>query len=302
MGFDELRTLLSRHVRPDETSAIDGLHIAKVEQPGPPSPTMSGTVLTVLAQGAKRLAVGDRVHEYRPGAYLVTSVDLPVTGYFVDVSPEHPAVGLAIVLEPSLIADLLLHAGPGDLPRLRATALPGIAVAAMTPELLDALIRLVRLLDRPRDQAVLAPLIKREIFWWLITGEQGGAVRQLGLADSNLSHITRAVRWIRDHYAEPFRVEDVARLSGMSPSAFYRHFQTVTALSPIQFQKQIRLQQARLLLVTHARDITAVAHHVGYDSPSQFSREYRRQYGVPPSHDAARLHNPAPGGLKEAYG
>ncbi|GAA4585602.1 AraC family transcriptional regulator [Planotetraspora phitsanulokensis] len=294
MGFDELRTLVARHVRPDETTAIDGLHIAKAERPGPPSPTMSGTVLAVLTQGAKRLMVGDRVHEYRPGTYLVASVDLPVTGHFVDVSPQHPALGMALVLEPSEIADLLLHAGPGDLPRSRAGALPGIAVGDMTAGLLDALIRLVRLLEWPRDQAVLAPMAKREILWRLITGEQGGAVRQLGLADSNLSHITRAARWIRDHYAEPFRVEDLARLTGMSPSAFYRHFQTVTALSPIQFQKQIRLQQARLMLATHPRDITAVAHRVGYDSPSQFSREYRRQYGTAPSQDATRLHHPTP--------
>ncbi|MFB4282746.1 MULTISPECIES: AraC family transcriptional regulator [unclassified Nonomuraea] len=294
MGFEELRALLARHVRPEETTVIDGLYIAKAERTGPPSPAMSGTVLAVLAQGAKRLAVGDRIHEYRPGSYLVASVDLPVTGHFVEVGPERPALGLALVLEPSAIADLLLRAGSGDLPRPRAVALPGIAVAGMTADLLDALIRLVRLLERPRDQAVLAPLVKQEILWRLLTGEQGGTVRQLGLADSSLSHIARAVRWIQDHYAEPFRVEDLARLSGMSPSAFYRHFQTITALSPIQFQKQIRLQQARLLLATHAGDITGVAHRVGYDSASQFSREYRRQYGIPPSHDASRLHAPAP--------
>ena len=128
---------------------------------------------------------------------------------------------------------------------------------------------------------MLAPLIKREILWRLITGEQGAVVRQLGLADSSLTHIARAVRWIRDHYAQSFRVEDVARLSGMSVSAFYRNFQAVTAMSPIQFQKQIRLQEARLLLATHPNDVTGVGHRVGYDSPSQFSREYRRQFGAP---------------------
>ena len=135
---------------------------------------------------------------------------------------------------------------------------------------------------------MLAPLVKREILWRLITGEQGAIVRQLGLADSSLTHIARAVRWIRDHYAQSFRVEDVARLSGMSVSAFYRNFQAVTAMSPIQFQKQIRLQEARLLLATRPNDVTGVGHRVGYDSPSQFSREYRRQFGAPPSQDAAR--------------
>jgi AraC-like DNA-binding protein len=150
-------------------------------------------------------------------------------------------------------------------------------------------VRLLRLLDEPRDRAVLAPLVKCEILWRLITGEQGETVRQLGLADSSLSHISRAVRWIREHYAQPFRVEDVARLAGMSVSAFYRNFQAVTAMSPIQFQKQIRLQEARLLLATRPGDVTGVGHRVGYDNPSQFSREYRRQFGAPPSQDAARL-------------
>jgi AraC-like DNA-binding protein len=291
MGFDELRALLERHVRPRATTAIDGLTIAKVEHAEPPSPSMSGTVLAILVQGAKRLAVGERVFEYRPGQYLVASVDMPVTGHFIGASPENPALGLALVLEPSAIAELLLQARPGDLPRPKAGALPGIAVGDVTDELLDAVTRLVRLLDRPRDQAVLAPLIKREILWRLITGEQGDAVRQLGLADSSLSHIARAARWIRENFAEPFRVEELARLSGMSVSAFYRNFQAVTALSPIQFQKQIRLQEARLLLAAHPHDVTGVAHRVGYDSPSQFSREYRREFGAPPSRDAARLHS-----------
>ncbi|ADB31507.1 transcriptional regulator, AraC family [Kribbella flavida DSM 17836] len=286
MRLDELRALLSRHVRPDETTAIDGLHIARIDGAGSPELTMSGVVLAVLVQGAKRLAVGDRIYTYRPGSYLVTSVDVPVSGHFFEIGPDRPALGLALVLDPATIADLLVHAGPGDLPRPRAGALPGVAVADLTDGLVDALIRLVRLLERPRDRTVLAPLVKREVLWLLITGDAGGAVRQLGLADSHLSHISRAVRWIREHYAESFRVEDLARRSGMSASGFYRQFQTVTALSPIQFQKQVRLQEARLLLAAQPHDITAVAHRVGYDSPSQFSREYRRQYGVPPSRDA----------------
>jgi transcriptional regulator GlxA family with amidase domain len=169
-----------------------------------------------------------------------------------------------------------------------------MAVSDASDALVDAVIRLLRLLDRPRDVAVLAPLLKREILWRLMTGEQGAVVRQLGLADSGLSHVAQAVRWIRDHYAEPFRVEDVARLSGMSVSAFYRNFQAVTAMSPIRFQKQIRLQEARLLLATHPHDVTGVGRRVGYDSPSQFSREYRRQFGAPPSQDAARLRGSAP--------
>ncbi|MET7897152.1 AraC family transcriptional regulator [Streptomyces mirabilis] len=289
MYLEELRTLLARHARPEWTTAIDGVLISKVERSDPPASSMTGTVLAVIAQGAKRLALGDRVYEYRAGQYLVASVDLPVTGQFTDADPEHPALGFGLTLEPSAVAELLLQAGPGDAPRAGGSALPGIAVSDAPDPLLDAVVRLLRLLDEPRDRTVLAPLVKREILWRLITGEQGGIVRQLGLADSSLSHVARSVRWIREHYAQPFKVEDVAQLSGMSVSAFYRNFQAVTAMSPIQFQKQIRLQEARLLLATHPNDVTAVGHRVGYDSASQFSREYRRQFGAPPSQDAARL-------------
>ncbi|MEU6407611.1 AraC family transcriptional regulator [Microbispora sp. NPDC046933] len=297
MCLEELRTLLARHARPDATTAIDGVLVSKVDRSDPPAPSMSGTVLAVIAQGAKRLALGDRIFEYGAGQYLVASVDLPVTGQFTQADPERPALGFGLILEPSAVAELLLRAGPGDTPPAGGGAAPGIAVSDAPAPLLDAVVRLLRLLDEPRDRAVLAPLVKREILWRLITGEQGATVRQLGLADSGLSHISRAVRWIREHYAQPFRVEDLARLSGMSVSAFYRNFHAVTAMSPIQFQKQIRLQEARLLLATHPGDVTGVGHRVGYDNPSQFSREYRRQFGAPPSRDAARLrhgvHGPA---------
>jgi AraC-like DNA-binding protein len=294
MHLEELRALLARHARPDWTTAIDGVLVSKVDRPDPPAPSMSGTVLAVIAQGAKRLAVGDRIYAYGPGQYLVTSVDLPVTGQFTQAEPEQPALGFGLTLEPSAVAELLLQAGPGDTPRASAGTPSGIAVSNAPPALLDAVVRLLRLLDEPRrDRAVLAPLVKREILWRLITSEQGATVRQLGLPDSGLSHVSRAVRWIRKHYAEPFRVEDLARMSGMSGSAFYRNFQAVTSMSPIQFQKQIRLQEARLLLATHPGDVTGVGRRVGYDNPSQFSREYRRQFGTPPSQDAVHLRTTA---------
>jgi AraC-like DNA-binding protein len=288
MSLDELAELLQRHARPDLTTAIEGVRICKTDHHVSPESAMSGTVLAVVAQGGKRLALGDRMYEYGPGQYLVASVDLPVTGHVIDAL-GHPTLGFGMTLEPAAIAELLLQAGRGDLPRSSGTALPGIAVSDAPDELLDAIVRLLRLLDRPRDRKALAPLFTREILWRLMTGEQGGVVRQLGLADSSLNHITRAVRWIRENYARPFRVEEVAQLSGMSVSAFYRNFQAVTAMTPIQFQKHIRLQAARLLLVNRPNDVTGVGARVGYDSPSQFSREYRRQFGAPPSVDAARL-------------
>lgn len=253
------------------------------------APSGPGPVVALIAQGRKRIAVGDKVFEYGPGQYLVASVDLPVSGHFTHADREHPALGFGLVIDPSVIADMILTADAADLSTPPDPAVPpAIAVADAPAELIDAVVRLVRLLDDPRHRAVLAPLIEREILWRVMTGRQGAALRQLGLADSGVGRIAQAAGWIRHHFAEPFTVAEVARWSGMSESAFYRNFQAVTAMSPIQFRKQIRLQQARLLLATPDRDVTGVARRVGYENPSQFSREYRRQFGVAPSAD--RIH------------
>jgi AraC-like DNA-binding protein len=278
----ELRTLIARHARPDETTAIDRVLLSAAGRPGEPRASTTGTVMAIIAQGEKRLAIGDRVYDYGPGQYLVASVDLPITGHYTHASADEPALGFGLILRPSTIAPLVLHADPAPAP-------PGMGVADASPELLDAAVRMVRLLDSPGDRDILAPMIEREILWRLINGPLGETVRQIGLADSSLTHVSRAVRWITEHYDKPFRVEDLARSCGMSTSAFHRSFHAVTALSPIQFQKQIRLQESRLLLLTGADDVATVGHRVGYDSTSQFSREYRRQFGLPPGRDAARL-------------
>lgn len=288
LSLSELSLLIDRHVRPDMTTPIEGLMIAR-HHTSVSVHDMSGSAMALIADGRKQLALGNRLYEYGAGQYLVSSLDMPTTGRFLDASPEHPALGMGLVLDPAVIADLLLQAGSAIARDGRGSPPTGIAVHDAPEQLIDAATRLLRLLDRPHDIPVLAPLIKREILWLLITGEQGETVRQLGLADSNLSHIRRAVRWIREHYAKSFHVEDVAEICGMSASAFYRNFQAATAMSPIQFQKQIRLQQARLLLASHPNDVSGIGYRVGYDSASQFSREYRRQFGVPPSQDAQRL-------------
>lgn len=279
------------------STPVDGVFVARHDV-SVPEPSMSGAVMALIAQGAKRIALGDRVYDYAAGQYLVASIDLPITGQFIDASPDRPALGFGLVLQPASIAELLLQAGSGSVRSASGGAPSSMTVSDAPRELLDAVVRLLRLFDQPRDIDVLAPLIRREILWRLIVGEQGAAVRQLGLADSSLSHIARAVRWIREHHASSFRVEDVAQSCGMSPSAFYRNFQAVTAMSPVQFQKQIRLQQARLLLAAHPNDVAGIGFRVGYESPSQFSREYRRQFGTPPSQDALRLRDLAsPGRL-----
>lgn len=289
MALDELRDLLNRHARPDLATPIDDVLIFKAEQPQPPKPTTYSKVLAVVAQGTKRFALGEQMYEYHEGQYLIASVALPVTAHFARASAELPGLGVGLTLHPAAVADVLLQAAPGELPELGEGVPPGLAVSTASAELLDAVVRLVRLLDRPRDITVLAPLIKREILWRLITGDQGAIVRQFGLPDSSLSHIARAIQWIRDHYAEPFRVEEVAKVASMSVSTFHRNFHAVTSMSPIQFQKRIRLQQARLQLAVVPADIAAVSRRVGYESPSQFSREYRRQFGMSPSQDSTRL-------------
>jgi AraC-like DNA-binding protein len=292
--LDELRTLIARHARPDLSTPIEGVLLSRVDRPSKPAVSMTGTVVALVAQGAKRLALGDRVYDYGAGQYVVASIDMPIIGQFTEASPAEPALGLGLVLKPAAVAELLLQ--DSDQPRGSAPPAPAIAVSDAGDELIDAVVRLLRLLDTPRDRDVLAPLVIREILWRVITGDQGGTVRQLGLADSGLTQIARAVRWIRENYGRPFRVQDLADASGMSVSAFHRNFQAVTTMSPIRFQKQIRLQEARLLLAAGPADVARVGHRVGYDSPSQFSREYRRQFGAPPGQDAARLREAVPVG------
>lgn len=294
-AVDELRTLLERHL-PAAGVRLDlpvaGLALGRVDALTEPSSSVADPVLVVVAQGEKRLLVGDGVYDYGAGDYLVVSVDLPVSGYYTRASRDEPFLGAAVRLDPATIAALLLDAPA--LPAPRAPGGPAIGVHPASSELLDAVVRLVRLVDHPDDAAVLGPLVEREILWRLLRGPHGDLVRQVGLGDGTLTRVGQAVRWIRDHYAEPFRVEDLADRAAMSVTSFHRHFRGATALSPVQYQKKIRLQQARLLLAAAQDDVTRIAHDVGYQSPSQFSREYRREFGRPPGHDAG-LRRPAPG-------
>jgi AraC-like DNA-binding protein len=284
--LEELRELITRHARPDETTDIDGVLLSVADGPRAPQASRTGTVMALIAQGSKRLAIGERVYDYGPGQYLVASVDLPITGHYTRASPQEPALGFGLILRPPVIASLLLEAPAARPP-------PGLGVAGAPPELLDAVVRMLRLLDHPADRPVLAPLLEREILWRVMSGPLGPAVRQIGLADSSLTHISRAVRRLTEHCSDNVRVEDLARDCGMSTSAFHRNFHAVTALSPIQFQKQIRLQQSRLLLLAGTDTVASVGYRVGYDSASQFSREYRRHFGLPPARDLARMRSTA---------
>jgi len=293
----EIRALIAAHARPDGRTPLDGLRLSRVES-AEPHHSLAEPLFVVMAQGGKRLLLGDQVFEYRAGQFLIVTTDLPVTGHFIGASPQSPSLALGVALRPAVIAALLLEAPAGPWAR-SAPRSAAIATGDIDVGLLDAVARLLRLLDHPADAPVLGPLIEKEIAWRLLTGPSGVMIRQVGLADSSLAHVSRAIRWLRDNYAEPMTIADLASLAGMSASAFHRHFRAVTGLSPLQFQKRIRLQEARALLVARPGDIAGVGHLVGYDSPTQFSREYRRLFGAPPGLDAARLRaEPAPAAFR----
>ncbi|GAB2621475.1 AraC family transcriptional regulator [Pseudactinotalea suaedae] len=299
MELDALRALLERRTPLGTSEPLPGVFLSREPRPGVPHADTTGTTFALIVQGTKELRLGDQTVTYGPGEYLVTSIDLPVIGRYSEASTTAPALGFGMTLTAPAIAELLLSTGapPGghgsgrgeSRPVRGERAVPALVTSRSTPELRDAVGRLVRLLDRPQDLPVLGPMVRREILWLLVTGPQGGTVRQLGLADSKLTRIDRVVQWIRDHAAEPIRVADLADRAGLSVSAFHRTFRAVTGSTPLQFQKQLRLATARQLLASQETSVTAAAYAVGYESAAQFNREYRRLFGTPPGRDRGRL-------------
>jgi AraC-like DNA-binding protein len=294
-GVDErgrLKELIMRYAGDGLTrTALPGVSVVCSPTVTEPLGDVIEPTLSVIAQGAKETELNGRTFAYRPGQFLVVSVELPVIGHVTQATVEEPFLAFVLALRPERIAALLLETAPAAAARLGAVdATPaGIAVSDASSALIDAIGRLLALLDAPDDAAALAAGVEREILWRLLTGPQGTTVRQIGLADSRLAHLARAIRWIRGHYSEALRVDELAALAAMSVSSFHRHFRAVTSMTPIQFQKQIRLREARARLLAQPGDITGVGFAVGYDSPSQFSREYRRMFGEPPSRDALAL-------------
>ncbi|HWO63683.1 MAG TPA: AraC family transcriptional regulator, partial [Umezawaea sp.] len=278
--------LIERHFgHPERLAALPDVTLMASYTPTDPLGVICETALAVVVQGSKRTVLADTVFDYGAGQYLVVPVELPLTAHIVDATADEPFLAFGLALRPASVAALLL---PGPVDRRRT---PRVAVTDAPDDLLDPIVRLLRLVDRPDDIPVLGQAIEREIVWRLLNGEQAEIVRQIGLTDSRLAQIAQAVKWIRAHYAEQIRVEELARTASMSVTSFHRHFRAITTMSPIQYQKRIRLQEARARLVAEPDDVAAVGHAVGYDSPSQFSREYRRLFGEPPGRDAARLNS-----------
>jgi AraC-like DNA-binding protein len=290
-----LKELITRQAGEGVTrTALPGVSVICSPTTTQPSGDIAEPALAVVAQGVKKTALNGRTFTYGAGQFLIVSVELPVIGHIVQASTDEPFLAFMLELRPDRIAALLETASTATARPGAVDATPaGIAVSDASPELLDAIGRLLALLDAPDDAAALAAGVEREVLWRLIIGPQGATVRQIGLADSRLAHLARAIRWIRCHYNETLRVEQLAAPATMSVSSFHRHFRAVTAMTPIQFQKQIRLHEARARLFAEPGDVAGVGFAVGYDSPSQFSREYRRMFGLPPSRDALALRKAA---------
>ena len=240
-------------------------------------------MLFLVLQGAKQMVVGDQVMRYDPSCHFVGSLALIGSGRILEASPDRPFVTVSLELDVESLAALL-----PELPPRMDFPTRGFALAPTTPALLDPLCRLLRLLDKPDDAAVLAPMFEREILYRLLRGPQGQVLYQLARTDSRLSQIRQAIGWISTHYDQPLRIEQLARMTGMSVASFHRHFKTATGTSPLSYQKSLRLQHARRQLLA-TKDATRVGYSVGYESLSQFSREYARMFGQPPMRDARRV-------------
>lgn len=264
---------------------VPGLSLIRANTPGMPMPTVYEPSLCIIGQGAKTVCLGERRLHYDPSHCLVASVDLALIGQVTAAAPGHPYLCCKIDLDQSLLADLITGAG-SDLPSGNP---PPLAVHPIGTDLLDAASRLLRLLDRPQAIPVLAPLVQREILYHLLNGPQGPMLRHAASCDSHLGQVSRAIGWIRRHSHERLRICDVANAARMSVSSLHHHFKRITGLTPLQFQKQLRLQEARQLMIAEGINAGSAGFAVGYDSPSQFSREYRRLFGAPPRADVSGI-------------
>ncbi len=285
----ELASLIERYTGRDgvHPTAIPCLFLYRSSTPSDPLCNVQEPAFGIIAQGSKQVTLGDDVYVYGRAHYIVVSVDLPVMGQVIEASPAAPYLGVRIDLDIKQLGTLIVEAG------LRGAAGQqtgrGLFVNRIGPPLLGAALRLMRLLESPQDIPVLAPLILREIHYRLLLGDEGGRLRQMVLADSQSQRIVKAIAWLKRNYARPLRIEAIARELHMSPSSLHHHFKAVTAMSPLQYQKQLRLQEARRLMLSEMVDAATAGHRVGYESPSQFSREYSRLFGEPPVRDLARL-------------
>ncbi len=279
LGIRELAASAERHVRPhDPTTAIPDLFLSSPGDEAESYFDIADPLVCLVVRGRKRLLLGEVPFDYDPGTFLIVSVAMPVTARVL----ESPCLGVTMRIDRNLLADLAADL-PADVAGSHGDPRSGLAVYEADSRLTDGVARLVGLLDRPNDIAIVAPLVEREILYYLLAGPSGERLVQMASASSRLAHMTEAIAAIRRDYAEPLRPQELAGSAGMSLPTFYRNFAAIMHMSPLQYQKRIRLHEARRMLFGHATDVAGVGYAVGYESPSQFSREYRRLFGTPPS-------------------
>jgi AraC-like DNA-binding protein len=268
-------------------TAISALSLSRRDAPTEPMSYMYEPCICVIAQGAKRVLLGDDAYVLDVHHFLITSVDLPTVLQIIQASREKPYLGLTLKLDRREMAQLMAdsHLPP---PRAQQSS-RGMATGEVTSPLLTAFQRLIDLLAEPEDIPILAPIIQREIMYRLLVGDQGARLRQIASAGSQSHQIAQAIDWLKSHYTLPLRIDDLAAQVHMSPSTFHHHFRALTAMSPLQYQKWLRLNEARRLMLTERLEAATAAFQVGYESPSQFSREYRRVFGAPPLRDVTYL-------------
>jgi AraC-like DNA-binding protein len=289
---DELVERIARAIREDGTvEPLEGLHLNRSSSPTEPVHGVSKPAFCVIAQGSKEVLLGDHRYRYDPAHYLIATAALPVAGQITEASEERPYLSLLLELAPTLVGSVMVEAGH-PAPQGHA-AVKAIDVSPLDAGLLDAVVRLVRLLDSPTDARFLAPLVIREIVYRLLTGEQGGRLHHIAALGGHTHRIAMALERLREDFDQPVRIEDIAREFGMSVSGFHHHFKAVTAMSPLQFQKQLRLQEARRLMLGEELDAASAGYRVGYGDASHFTREYKRLFGAPPMRDVERLREAA---------
>jgi AraC-like DNA-binding protein len=272
-------------------TAIPGLTLLRSDHPKPAGHLIYKPALCIVVQGTKWTTFGDRQYEYRAGQALVVTVEMPAFGTVAEASQSKPYLGVIIEFDLGLMREVMESLDP--LPSGSSDRGRGVFVTNFDGPLADCARRMVRLLETPQAIPFLYPTIMREICYWLLSGPHGGDVIAMTMAKSHTRCILSAIHSLRGHFSEPIRIEELASAAQMSPSAFHRQFKSITSMTPLQYQKQLRLLEARRLMVADEANVETAAFQVGYESPSQFSREYSRMFGMPPRRDAASLRDAA---------
>ncbi len=289
VALETLRGSIARWTSEGEQNpgAIPSLSLFREDGPTDPISAVYEPSVCMVVQGAKRVLLGNETYVYNEQQYLITSVDLPAFFQVIEASKEKPLLGLKLTFDIQEVSRLLIDS---NFPHHRAQrSAHGMATSEITLPLLTAFQRLVDLLDEAQDIQMLAPIIQKEIVYLLLAGEQGARLRQIAAAGSQSQQIARIIEWLKNNYTQQLRIDDLASQARMSTASFHNHFRSITALSPLQYQKHLRLHEARRLMLAESLDAATAAFQVGYESPSQFSREYNRLFGAPPLRDVTRL-------------